>query len=190
MTDVVDLKSYTHAAASQLLVVIDLQDFYCERLRSEHGIAIERSLENCRAAIRHARKVGIPLAYTRLSCETSANWIEGFEPKRSDMVFDRTRPSCYACPYFEEVVSQVGHYTIAGLMAEATCVATAIEASHRHHTVTFLDDASVSSGQDRIAPLSAHRLTTDMLTLFAQPITTRQWITATSGRGMQGRNYG
>lgn len=190
MTEVVNLRSYANAAASELLVIIDLQRYYHDKLRSEHGMAVERSLENCRMAIQHARAVGIPLAYTRLTCETSSGWIQGLEPKRSDMVFDRSSASCYASPYFEEIVSGVERFAMAGLMAETVCVATAIDAAHRRHAVTFLDDASVSSGRGVIDSSTAHRLTIDLLNLFAQPIATSQWITATSHRSMQGRGHG
>lgn len=190
MTEIVNLKAYANAAASELLVMIDLQDFYRDKLHAEHGIAVERSLENCRRAIRHARSVGIPLAYTRLSCETASRWIHGLEPKRSDMVFDRSSPSCYASPYFEEIVSGVERFSMAGLMAETVCVATAIDAAHRRHAMNFLDDASVSSGRGIVDGTIAHRLTVDMLSLFAQPIATSQWMTATSHRNMQGRGHG
>lgn len=190
MTEVVNLISYANAAASELLVIIDLQHYYRDKLRTEHGLAVERSLENCRMAIQHARAVGIPLAYTRLACETSSSWIHGLEPKRSDMVFDRNSPSCYTNPYFEEVVSGVERFAMAGLMAETVCVATAIDAAHRRHAVTFLDDASVSSGRGVADGNAAHRLTIDMLNLFAQPIATSRWMTATSHRSMQGRGHG
>ena len=55
-------------------------------------------------------------------------WISGFEPRRSDMVFERQQPSCYSNHLFENVVSQAGSFAIAGLVAEETCLATAIDA--------------------------------------------------------------
>lgn len=190
MTEVINLRSYATAAASELLVIIDLQRYYYDKLCAEHGMVVDRSLENCRLAIQHARSVGIPLAYTRLSCETSSSWIQGLEPRRSDMVFDRNSPSCYASPYFEEIVSGVQRFAMAGLMAETACVATAIDAAHHRHAVTFLDDASISSGRGVVDGSKAHRMTIDLLNVFAQPITTSQWITATSHRSMQGRGHG
>jgi hypothetical protein len=62
------------------------------------------AIANCRMALRHARACGIPVAFTRqvapsvsmLASPVYPRWIEGFEPKRWDMVFDRQRPSCYA----------------------------------------------------------------------------------------------
>lgn len=190
MTEVVNLRAYTNAAASELLVIIDLQHYYYDKLRAEHGMNVERSLDNCRTAIHHARSVGIPLAYTRLTSETSSSWIDGLEPRRSDMVFDRNSPSCYTSPYFQEIVSGVERFAMAGLMAETACVATAIDAAHRRHAVTFLNDASISSGRGMADGNTAHRLTVDMLSLFAQPIATSQWRTATSHRSMQGRGHG
>ena len=112
---------------------------------------LARALDNCMAAIRHARNFGIPIAFTRQSdgpevFERSAPsaWISGFEPKRSDMVFERQQPSCYSNQLFANVVSQAGSFAIAGLGAEESCLATAIDASRRGHHVTFLSDASAS----------------------------------------------
>src|SRR5260370_29951614 len=115
------------------------------------------------SAIRHARNLGIPIALTRQTDSSESigrlaqsAWISGFEPKRSDMVFERPEPSCYANQLFANVVSQIGGFAIAGLVAEQTCLATAIDASHRGHHVTFLSEASVSRGHHATAVRATH----------------------------------
>ncbi len=35
-------------------------------------------------------------------------WIEGMEPSRWDMIFDRQRPSCYASAEFREIAEEIG----------------------------------------------------------------------------------
>ena len=101
---------------------------------------IQRSLDNCMAAIRHAREFAIPIAFTRqaegrgdgpgiLERSSQSAWISGLEPRRSDMVFERQQPSCYSNHLFESVVSQAGSFAIAGLVAEETCLATAMDAA-------------------------------------------------------------
>ena len=95
-------------------------------------------------------------------------WISGFEPKRSDMVFERQQPSCYTNQLFEDVVSQTGSFAIAGLVAEESCLATAIDAAHRGHHVTFLSDASVSRWPARCRRHGrCMSLTTKAMELFA-----------------------
>src|SRR6266436_2471267 len=154
-------------------------------------------MENCTLAIRHARSLGLPIAFTRqaghpgwIERPAQAAWISGFEPKRSDMVFERQQPSCYSNQLFSNVVSQVGSFAIAGLVAEQTCLATAIDASHRGHRVTFLSDASVSRGRHDADARAVHVVTTKAIELFADTVTTRDWLVATSPRTPKGHRHG
>ena len=154
-------------------------------------------MENCTLAIRHARSLGLPIAFTRqadhpglIERPAQSAWISGFEPKRSDMVFERQQPSCYTNQLFEDTVSRVGGFAIAGLIAEETCLATAIDASHRGHRVTFLSDASASRGRNAADAGAVHLVTTKAIELFADIATTRHWLLATSPRTLKGHRYG
>ena len=149
------------------------------------------------SAIRHARNLGLPIAFTRQTDSSESigrlaqsAWISGFEPKRSDMVFERPQPSCYTNQLFANVVSQIGGFAIAGLVAEQTCLATAIDASHRGHHVTFLSDASVSRGRHDADARAVHVVTTKAIELFADTVTTRDWLVATSPRTPKGHRHG
>jgi len=197
MSSVIDLRTYVSASHSRLLVMVDLQEKNYSELVCDRASGLARSLENCMSAIRHARNLGLPIAFTRQAdgpglIERSAQsaWIAGFEPKRSDMVFERPQPSCYANQLFANVVSQIGSFTIAGLVAEQTCLATAIDASHRGHHVTFLSDASVSRGRHDADARAVHVVTTKAIELFADTVTTRDWLVATSPRTPKGHRHG
>jgi nicotinamidase-related amidase len=106
------------------------------------------------------------------------------------MVFERPQPSCYTNRLFEDVVSRIGSFAIAGLVAEETCLATAIDAAHRGHNITFLSDASVSRGRHNADSQAVHNLTTKTIELFADTVTTRHWLVATSPRSPKGHRYG
>jgi nicotinamidase-related amidase len=197
MSSVIDLRSYVGASNSRLLVMIDLQQKNYDELAKDRASDLRRSLENCMSAIQHARNLGLPIAFTRQGdnpglIERSAQsaWISGFEPKRSDMVFEREQPSCYTNRLFEDVVSRIESFAIAGLVAEQTCLATAIDAAHRGHNITFLSDASVSSGRHNSDSQAVHSLTTKAIELFADTATTRHWLVATSPRTPKGHRYG
>ena len=194
MNSVIDLRTYVSASNSRLLVMVDLQEKNYDELAHDRASDLRRSLENCMSAIRHARNLGLPIAFTRQtdsseSIERSAQsaWISGFKPKRSDMVFERQQPSCYTNQLFEDVVSRIGSFAIAGL-AEEACLATAIDASHRGHHVTFLSDASASRGRHDTDAKDVHILTTKAIELFADSVETRRWLAATSPR--KGHRYG
>jgi nicotinamidase-related amidase len=197
MSSVVDLTTYIGASNSRLLVMVDLQEENYDRLARDYAVELDRSLESCRAAIRHARNSGLPIAFTRRAeglglIERSAQsaWLSGFEPKRSDMVFERQEPSCYSNPLFGDVVSQIGSFAIGGLAAEEICLATAIDASHRGHRVTFLSDASASRRRHNADARAVHVVATNAIELFADIATTDHWLLATSQRPLRGHRYG
>jgi nicotinamidase-related amidase len=106
------------------------------------------------------------------------------------MVFERQQPSCYSNQLFESVVSQAGSFAIAGLVAEETCLATAIDAARRGHRVTFLNDASASRSRPATDAASVHVLATKAIELFADVANTGQWLVATSQRPLKGHRYG
>ncbi|MGA7811034.1 MAG: hypothetical protein WCB02_41185, partial [Bradyrhizobium sp.] len=89
MSSVIDLRSYVGASNSRLLVIVDLQEQNYHELSRDPLSDVERSLQNCMFAIRHARDRGLPIAFARQSfasewCETApcSGWISGFEPRR------------------------------------------------------------------------------------------------------------
>jgi nicotinamidase-related amidase len=197
MTSVVDFRTYVHGASDRMLVMVDLQMRTYDELARDPGCDVARSLDNCMSAIQHARASGLPIAFTRRDDESGATdgaaqsaWIAGFEPKRCDMVFERRRPSCYTNSLFENIVAQTGSFAIAGLVAEEACLATAIDAAHRGHHVTFLSDASVSRGRLGTDARTAHVLTAKAMELFADVRATRHWLIATSQRSSKGHRYG
>src|SRR6476620_275543 len=197
MSSVIDLRSYIGASNSRLLVMVDLQQENYDLLAKDHAIELDRSVEGCMSAIRHARMSGIPIAFTRcaegsglIQRSAPSAWISGLEPKRSDMVFERQQPSCYSNQLFEDTVSRVGGFAIAGLVAEETCLATSIDASHRGHRVTFLSDASASRGRNAADADAVQLITTKAIGLFADIATTRHWLLATSPRTLKEHRYG
>jgi nicotinamidase-related amidase len=197
MNSVIDLRDYIGASGSRLLVMVDLQERNYQELSQDPSCDVAQSLENCMCAIRHARANGLQLAFTRqadgfglIERATNSAWISGFEPKRSDMVFELQQPSCYSNGLFDDIVSRSGSFAIAGLSADGTCLATAIDASHRGHHVTFLRDASVSRGRPDVDTRVVHTIATEAIQLFADVAVTRHWLVATSQRISEGHRYG
>jgi nicotinamidase-related amidase len=197
MSAVIDLRTYVGASRGRLLVMVDLQEKNYHSLCKDNAPDLMRALDNCMSAIRHARDFAIPIAFTRqgdgpgvLERSVPSAWISGFEPRRSDMVFERQQPSCYSNHLFENVVSQAGSFVLAGLVAEETCLATAIDASRRGHRVTFLSDASASGARAGANAAAVHALATKAIELFADVAATGQWQVATSQRPLKGHRYG
>ena len=195
MSAVINLRTYVGASRGRLLVMVDLQEKNYQALAQDNASGLMRALDNCMSAIRHAREFSIPIAFTRSGdapgvLERSSAWISGLEPRRSDMVFERQQPSCYSNQLFENVVSQAGSFAIAGLLAEESCLATAIDASRRGHHVTFLGDASASRCRRNTDSAAVHVVASNAIELFADVANTGHWLVATSQRPLKGHRYG
>jgi len=118
-----------------------------------------------------------------LASPSYPRWIEGFEPRRCDMVFDRHRPSCYGSPEFRDFADEIGGgYVIAGQFAELSCLATLIDAFHRDHRPTFLSDALISRPHEDVSAGTMLRAATLILSHFAEAARTKSWILATARR--------
>jgi nicotinamidase-related amidase len=191
VNNVVSLRAYTRSAILQTLVLVDLQQDHVATSRLLSAPNAADVLSNCRSALAHARVHGLPVAFVRwarsapLSSQSlpPLGWIEGFEPKRSDMVFERSRPSCYSSRAFAEVMeNEPGNFVLAGFAGESACLATAVEAFHRGHQFTFLSDASMSHALGDISASDTHRTVTRIIGTYGDVTKTRTWIAATSYR--------
>jgi nicotinamidase-related amidase len=175
------------------------QEYVAEpRLLAISGI--EHALHNCRKLLDHARRTGLPVAFVRMIAETAffnratpfVRWIEGFEPHRNEMIFERASPSCYACEPFSALVSQSrGGIVLAGFAGESSCLSTLIDAFHRNHKVTFLCDASASHALEDASAEEIHRAVSKISGLYADVYGTDDWIASTLPRKLGiGKNAG
>jgi len=185
MKNVVNLRSYVNASLIPTLVLLDLQQEYVASPRLFSIPDAEEALQNCRLALTHARRMGLPVAFLRMidrapyfnPALSYSNWIPGFEPMTSEMVFERSKPSCYANREFAYAMSEGGgHFVLAGFSGEAGCLATAVEAFHHGHRVTYLADASASLALDQIPASTVHETVAQLVGLYGEVTTTRDWI--------------
>ncbi len=185
MSAVTNIREFREQRAISTVVLVDMHNDASAPMSSENSQAIE----NCRAALRHARARGFSVAFSRQltapktlwATPNYPSWIKGFEPKRSDMIFDRQMPSCYANSEFADMVDRIGGvYVIAGLFGEGACLSTAIDAFHREHRVTFLADASASRACWDVSADTMHRAVSGIMSHYAHVGGTKPWIQATS----------
>ena len=191
MSTIVDLRKFRdRGRAVPTLVLVDphheLFDLF------EVGVSgPTRALENCLALLRHARALGFPVAFTRRIAEplslgaapTYPRWINGFEPQRSDMVFDRCKPSCYASSDFAEMAEHLGgNFVVAGQAGELSCLSTAVDAFHRDQRPTFLTDALVTRGGKDLPAATMERGLAHIISLYADTDTAEGWMVATTRR--------
>ena len=189
MSSVVSLVEFKDRYRSPTLVLVDLHEATTGKGSHIDAPALSQALANCRAALVHARATGLPVAFARRVAYESSPWVaqrypvwlDGFEPKRSDMVFDRPGPSCYASPEFADMMHYTsGNYVIAGLFAETSCLSTVVDAHHRNHRTTYLMDASASRAHDDISAADMHNAVHNIVSLYGTVVSTKAWIRMTS----------
>jgi nicotinamidase-related amidase len=190
MNTVVDLNAFRgriHPVPT--LVLVDLHEDLRRSSDFKGSPYRTQALTNCRAVLRHARASGFPVGFTRQVSATSTllqspvypSWIEGFEPKRCDMIFDRQRPSCYNSTDFSEMAQHLGgSYVIAGQISELSCLSTVVDAFHRDHRVVVLCDALISHDCEPLPKDTISEAITRILSHYAEPVQTQAWIQSSS----------
>ena len=200
MTSVVSLRTFANSSNVPIVVFVDMQQEYVAAPRLLAISGIDRALDNCRRVLDHARRIGLPVAFVRMLSESAffnrakpfARWIEGFEPYRNEMIFERGSPSCYSCEPFTALMNQSrGGMVLAGFAGESSCLSTLIDAFHRNHKVTYLYDASASHALDDVSAGEIHRAVSKISGLYGDVHETDDWITSTLPRKLGiGKNAG
>lgn len=182
-------RAFTGLVTIPTLVLVDLQREY---IASPRGLAIpsmQSALSNCHEALTCARKVGIPVAHVRLNGSSAffntatpySDWIDGFTPLGSEMIFERTRPSCYSSERFREVMGEGEAFLVlAGFAGESACIATIIDAFHRNHRVIYLSDASGSHALEGFDSDLSHQMVEKLSDLYCSTMKTHIWIQSVS----------
>jgi nicotinamidase-related amidase len=191
VTSIVSLRTFANSSNVPIVVLVDMQQEYLAKPRLLAISKIDRALDNCRRVLDHARDIGLPVAFMRLLNESAffnratpfVRWIEGFEPYRNEMVFERSSPSCYSCEPFAALMNQSrGGIVLAGFAGESACLSTLIDAFHRNHRVTYLCDASASHALEDVPADEIHRAVSKISGLYGEVYETTDWIASTVPR--------
>lgn len=200
MTSVVSLRTFANSSSVPIVVLVDMQQEYLAKPRLPAISEIDRALDNCRRVLDHSRRVGLPVAFMRMINESAffnratpfVRWIDGFEPYRNEMVFERSSPSCYSSQPFAALVNQSrGGIVLVGFAGESACLSTLIDAFHRNHKVTYLCDASASHALDDMSADDVHRAVSRISGIYGDVHETTDWIASTLPRKLgYGNNAG
>jgi nicotinamidase-related amidase len=196
VTSVVSLRTFANSSNVPIVVFVDMQQEYVAAPRLLAISGIDRALDNCRKVLDYARRIGLPVAFVRMLSESAffnratpfARWIEGFEPYRNEMIFERGSPSCYSCESFTALMNQSrGGIVLAGFAGESSCLSTLIDAFHRNH----LCDASASHALEDVSADEIHRAVSKISGLYGDVHETDDWIASTLPRKLGiGKNAG
>jgi nicotinamidase-related amidase len=173
------------------LVLVDLHDDCLPGAKLDPDRTdIREALENCRTALVYARRNGFPVAFVRhtapapsfLATRAYPSWIRDIRPNRSEMIFERAMPSCYASSEFAQMARASRHLVLAGLFGETSCLATLVEGYGQNHYFAFLADASVSRERAGLSADEVHRSVSGIASLYSEVLSTGAWIERMSRR--------
>jgi nicotinamidase-related amidase len=200
VTSVVSLRAFINSSDVPTVVFVDMQQEYIATPRLLAIPDIEPALANCRRVLEHSRKMGLPIAFTRLLDDSAffnratpfVQRIEGFEPQRNEMIFERSSPSCFSCELFASLMNQNrGGIVLAGFAGESACLSTLVDAYHRGHNVAYLADASASHALDDMTAHEVHRAVSKVSGVYGDIYETSEWIASTLPRKLgTGNNTG
>jgi nicotinamidase-related amidase len=184
MGTVSSLLDFKEQAATPTLVLVDLHHAHSSEADEPPGNDFVAALEQCRAALGHARRHDLPVAFVRhmspprsfLANPAYPSWLGDIRPRRSDMIFERAFPSCYASSEFAQMALRSGALVLAGLFGETACLATLMEGYGRGHAFTYLADASVSRGVRGIPAVEMHRTVTAIASMYSEVSPTEAWV--------------
>ena len=189
MSSIVDIRAFFSSAAAPTLVLLDLQQEYLAGRRMLAQKDREPALQNCRDALAHARRMDFPVAFVRWAgrsaffntATSNTRWIERFEPRGSDMVFERDKPSCFSCRLFADVMATSGGpIVLAGFSGETACLSTAIDAFHLGHDFIYLADASASHAVGGTSGEEVHAMLSEIIRLYGAVADTQGWVRSTT----------
>jgi nicotinamidase-related amidase len=181
VASVVHLLNYRKQADQPVLVLVGLQESHLLGLEPE---VASNALARCAEALTAARAQQTPVAFVRCIAPPASisepriypAWLKGFEPQRNDLVFDVLQPSCYSNAEFSRTMDHYeGNFVIAGLFAETTCLATAVDAHHRRHRFTYLSDASASRSNGTIPAALFHDAVSQVVSLYGAVAESPDW---------------
>jgi nicotinamidase-related amidase len=185
MGAVSNLLDFKERDEAPTLVLVDLHDDRLPGVKLDPGRKdFLDALEKCRTALTYARRNDLPIAFVRhtspppsfLANHAYPTWIHGIRPRRTDMIFERAMPSCFASTEFAQMARRSRELVLAGLFGESSCLSTLVEGYGRSHHFTFLADASVSRGQGNMPADEMHRGVVEIASFYSEISSTDAWI--------------
>jgi hypothetical protein len=176
---VIQFRSHKRPGEQPLLVLAGLH-----QSRQPDPPMLEAVLRNCEILLASARAAHLPVAFVRRIAPAQSlsepqaypAWLKGFEPQRNDMVFDVTKASCYSNIEFAQAMEYSdSHFAIAGLWGETTCLATGIDAHHRHHRFAYLFDASACQNSGTVPAPIFHEAVSQVMANYGDVMESAAW---------------
>ncbi len=160
-----------------MIVLLDLQRSYVSSKLSPYGEQSPPCLRKIKSLLDVGRELQLKIAHfrqtapdTELDHGAATHWIEGFQPRNNEHVYERNLPSCFSNRSFLSLVENVRfpHLFFAGFSGERSCLATAVESYHRGCKSTFIRDCSATHAFGNYSESESHVMVFHLISLYAQ----------------------
>lgn len=167
------------------LLFVEMFDYQLKGPNAYRAEDVRLPLTNCALLLEHARSrdwpVGFIFSRPREGRKTkpALAWIEGFQPRRADMIFEMNGDSGYASAEFADAITNAGNcFALAGFSGEGICLATLIDAVRDRHRATLVEDATCVRQMRGLDMAESHRALAAIARNYATVLTAREWLRA------------
>jgi len=186
MSQIIQFEQYQRLRCAPPLVFVDMLEDQLAGLATHEAAPM---LAKCRVLLDEARKRHWPVAFVRPPQQRPGRWIDGFEPHRSDMIFDRIGQSCYSSEEFAGAMDASGRvFVVAGFSTDSCCLATLIEASQNNHFAGLVEDATATRPLPGYDAAESHRAVMAVASRHGTIVTAEHWIGVTTGTAQPQRS--
>ncbi|HTK36558.1 MAG TPA: isochorismatase family protein [Caulobacteraceae bacterium] len=184
-------------AAAPMLVCLDLQRQHTTGAADIDRGAAGRCVETCKRVLRHARAAGWQIAHVQRHDGRMAALpelfrpIEGLEPRPREPVFYRDRPSAFASTAFRDYVGRLGdpRLIVIGFSLHASVLFTAVSGFEAGTPITVVEGALAAPSMSRFSGEVLETVLLDVLSTFAEVVSTDELLDSTGSMLLQAANH-
>ena len=165
------------------LLFVEMLDHQLHGPGAHRAEDVRLPLANCALLLEHARSRDWPVGIIFSSPsenrekEPHLTWIDGFQPRRADMIFEMDGDSGYASAEFSDAITNAGNcFLIAGFSGETICLATLIDAVRDRHAAALVEDATCVRQMRGLDVPESRRALAAIARNYATVLTAQEWL--------------
>lgn len=183
MSVVIPFERFLRRTTVPPLLFVEMFEYQLEGPLPRRAEEVQSALAKSRMLLDYARAEGWPVGFTislsraNRSKGVGLGWIEGFQPRRGDMVFETSGDSCYSSAEFAEAITSTGNcFVLAGFSGERVCLATLIDARRIGHRAGLIEDAICVRPMHGLDMGESHRALVAIASNHAIVLTAGEWL--------------
>ena len=165
------------------LLFVEMFDYQLHGPDAYRAEDVRVPLTNCALLLEHARTRDWPVGFIFATPQDGRKiasplpWIDGFQPRRADMIFEMDGDSGYDSAEFSDAITTAGDsFLLAGFSGECICLSTLIDAASDQHCAALIHDATCVRQMRGLDMPESHQALAAIARNYATILTTQEWI--------------